>query len=246
MSDESDYESDDTDQVLAVDEHILPVTEPYWCDDYEFRNSCDDELCYDDELWLSAVSWEIVTDKGAIELSSLLSSSSPGVPVPKTITLPLQWGDACICWYSALMECWTEAKLLPAQEELTRESHAAGSAAVEQIPQGSVPVNLIDSSSPPPTEPGAIPPSRNLSPGPSSPEPPDRGRFPMARTYCTHSHCDAETTMSWDGPAGMVPSGVCDCCFGYSSAQWALVQGACSEHIEALWCAHEHCDSEVT
>ena len=101
----------------------------------------------------------------------------------KTITfkLPPQWGDASICWYSALRECWTEAKLLPAQEELTRD--VAGSASVEQIPQGSVPVNPINSSSPPPTEPGDIPPSRNRPPGPPSPGPPDRGGFPMARTY---------------------------------------------------------------
>ena len=39
VSDESDYESDDTDQVLAVDDHIVPVAEPYWCADYEFSNS---------------------------------------------------------------------------------------------------------------------------------------------------------------------------------------------------------------
>ena len=29
VSDESDYESDDTDRVLAVDKHIVPVAEPY-------------------------------------------------------------------------------------------------------------------------------------------------------------------------------------------------------------------------
>ena len=44
----------------------------------------------------------------------------------------------------------------------------------------------------------------------------------------------------------MVPSGVCDCCFGYSSEQCALIHGGYSDHIEALWCAHEHCDIEVT
>ena len=216
MSDESDSESDDTDQVLAVDEHIFPVAEPYWCADYEFSNSYDDELWDEDELWLSTVSWAIVADRGEIELSSLSSSSSSVVPVLETIILPPQWGDASICWYSALRECWTEAKLLPAQEELARD--AAGSTSLEQVPQGSVPVqpiDSIDSSSSPPHEPGDISPSRNRSPGF-----PDRGRFPAAMTYCTQSHCEDETT--YDDPVHMVPSGVCDCCFGYSSEQCAL------------------------
>ena len=74
VSDESDYESDDIDQVLAVNEHIIPVAEPYWCADYEFSNSYDDyefSNSYDDELWLSAVSWAIVANRGEIELSSL-------------------------------------------------------------------------------------------------------------------------------------------------------------------------------
>ena len=130
VSDESDYESDDTDQVLAVNEHIAPMAEPYWCADYEFSNS------YDDELWLSAMTG-VVANLGKPELSSPSSSSSPVVPVAKTITVPQQWGDAPICWYSALRECWTEAKMLPAQEELARDGPE--SASMEHIPQGSVP-----------------------------------------------------------------------------------------------------------
>ena len=122
------------------------------------------ELWDEDELWLSAVSWAIVADRGEIDLSSLSSSWSPVIPVPKTIILPPQWGDASICWYSALRECWTEAKLLPAQEELARD--AADSASLKQMPQGSVPVQPIDSinaSVSPPHEPGDISPSLNQS-----------------------------------------------------------------------------------
>ena len=46
-----DYESDETDQVLVVDEHIVPMANPYWRGDYEFSDSYDDE----DSLWLSAM-----------------------------------------------------------------------------------------------------------------------------------------------------------------------------------------------
>ena len=75
VSDESDYyESDDTDRVLAVDDHIFPVAEPYWCDDYEFSKSHDGELCDEDALRLSTVSWAIIADRGEIKLSSLIFS----------------------------------------------------------------------------------------------------------------------------------------------------------------------------
>ena len=40
---ESDYESDETNQVLVVDEHIVPMANPYWRGDYEFSDSYDDE-----------------------------------------------------------------------------------------------------------------------------------------------------------------------------------------------------------
>ena len=45
ISDESVYESDKTDQVLAivVDEHIVAMADPYWRGDYEFNDSHDDE-----------------------------------------------------------------------------------------------------------------------------------------------------------------------------------------------------------
>ena len=187
MSDESDYyESDGTDQVLAIDDHIFPMEEPYWCADYEFSKSHDDELWDEDELWLSAASWATVADRGEIELSSLSSSSPPVVPVSNTTILPPHWGDASICWHSALKECWTKAKLLPAQEELARD--AAGSTSLEHMSQGSVPGQAIDSIPLlPPYDPGDILPSLcdlELS---------DRGRFPAARTCCTHSHCEVES-----------------------------------------------------
>ena len=110
MSDESDYESDKTGQVLVVAEHIVPMANPHWRGDYEFSDTYDDE----DSLWLSAMAGA-VSNIGETELPS---------PVMKPITLPRdaveQWGDASICWYSVLRACWTEAKLLPAQCQLRR------------------------------------------------------------------------------------------------------------------------------
>ena len=44
----------------------------------------------------------------------------------------------------------------------------------------------------------------------------------------------------------LYPPGVCDLCFGSSLSQYALRHGSCSEHLEALWCPHEHCDNDVT
>ena len=56
-SEESDYdESEDADQGLGVGDRILPVAESYWCAEHEFTNVYDDELQYEDELWLSTVS----------------------------------------------------------------------------------------------------------------------------------------------------------------------------------------------
>ena len=58
VSDESAYESDDTGQVLAVDEHnvIFPMAEPYWCVDYEFEfsNLYDGGLCAESLLTMSS------------------------------------------------------------------------------------------------------------------------------------------------------------------------------------------------
>ena len=34
--DESDYESDETDQVLVIDEHIMPMADPHWRNNSEF------------------------------------------------------------------------------------------------------------------------------------------------------------------------------------------------------------------
>ena len=120
ISDDFDYESDQTDQVLVVDEHIVPMADPYWGGDYEFSNSYDDA----DSLWLCALAGIV----SAIDETELPS------PVTKPIALPRddvrQWGNASICWYSALRACWTEAKLLLAQEELAR---GPGSAPVGQI-----------------------------------------------------------------------------------------------------------------
>ena len=111
------YESDDADQVLSLGDHILPVAEPYWCADNEFINLHDDELLGKDEWWLSAVSWAIVADRGETELPLLFKPSSVS-----TLVLPSQFGDDSISWYSALRECWTDANLLPVQEELAYDS----------------------------------------------------------------------------------------------------------------------------
>ena len=88
ISDESDYESDETDQVLAVNEHIVPVAEPYWRAGHEFSTLYDDE----DSLWLSAMAG-VVASIGEAKLSP---PSSPVASVSKPITVPQQWGDASI------------------------------------------------------------------------------------------------------------------------------------------------------
>ena len=214
------------------------MAEPYWCADYEFSNS------YDDELWPSAMTG-VVANIGETELLSPSSSSSPVAPVAKTIIVPQQWGDASICWYSALRACWTEAKLLPAQEELARDG--LSSASMEPIPQGSAPVKPIDPSSSPTPGPRAddIPPWRNRPPGPNGTPPGTPSNVhALARTYCVHEHCGNETT--WDNRATMSPPEVCGVCFGYTSEQCALMHGSCSNHLEALWCSHEHYDNEIT
>ena len=187
----------------------------------------------EDELWLSTVSWAIVADRGKMELLPLFAPSLLSLlvsPVSKTTALPLQWGADSVSWCSALRECWTDAKLLPAQEELAHDAKlllaqeelardAAGSTSLEHVSQGSVPVHVqpidpVDSPSSPPFDPGDILPSlRDL-------EPSDRGRFPAARTYCTHWHCGVEAT----DDDQMFPPGVCDCCFAYIAQQCALMQ----------------------
>ena len=43
--------------MLAVDDHIFPVAEPYWCADNEFSKSHDGDVWDEDLLRLSAVSW---------------------------------------------------------------------------------------------------------------------------------------------------------------------------------------------
>jgi len=192
------YESDEADRALYLSDsdHILPVAEPYWCADYEFSNLHDDELLGEDELWLSAVSWAIVADRGEMELSPLFKLSSVS-----TLVLTSQFGADSISWYSALRECWTDAILLPVQEQLLYDSEllpaqeelsrgTAGSTPVEHVSQGSVPEQTVDPVDPPPTH-GA--------PGDSLPllcdlDPSDRGRFPEARTLCTHWNCWVETT----------------------------------------------------
>ena len=65
ISDESDYESDETDQVLGVNEHIEPMANPYWRGSYEYSGSCDDEY----SGWLSAMAG-IVSAVGETELPS--------------------------------------------------------------------------------------------------------------------------------------------------------------------------------
>ena len=248
MSDESDYdESDDADRVLGVDDHIFPVAETYWCADYKFSNLHDDELQDEVKLWLSAISWAIVADRGEMELSPLFKPLSVSA-----LVLPLQFGADSISWYSALRECWIDANLLPVHEDMVYGSKllsaqkelargAAGSTPLEHVSQGSVPVQPIDPVDPPsstPFDPGDILPSLcDLDPS-------GRGSFPAARTYCTHWHCGVETTD--DNPAHMFLPGLCDCCFGYSAEQCALMQGGCSDHIDPFWCAHEHCENEIT
>ena len=164
-----------------------------------------------------------------------------------------QFGADSISWYSALRECWTDASLLPVQEELVYDSEplpaqkelardAAGSTPLghDIVSQGSVPVQPVDPVDPPPTpfDPGdSLPPLRDLGPS-------DRGRCPAARPYCSHCHCGVETT--YDTPEHMFPPGVCDLCFGCSAEQCALMQGACTDHLGPLWCYHEGCDNDVT
>ena len=77
------------------------------------RNVHDDALQDEDKLWLSAVSWAIVADRGEMELSPLCKPVSVSA-----LVLPPQFGAASISWHSALRECWTDASLLPFQEEV--------------------------------------------------------------------------------------------------------------------------------
>ena len=149
-SKESDYDdSEDTDQGLCVDDRILPIVESYWCAEHEFTNVYDDELQYEDELWLSTVSWAMVANKGEMKLSPTFKSVSKPVSV-SALALPSQFGDASISWYSALRDCWANASLLPLQEEVLFGSKlspaqqelargAAGSNPQEHMSQGSEP-----------------------------------------------------------------------------------------------------------
>ena len=135
-------------------------------------------------MWLSAMAG-VVANIGETELPS---------PVTKPITLPQQRGsgDASISWYSALEACWTEAKLLPAQEKLAR---GPSSAPVDRIPHGSAPVKPLDPSSSPLPGPDDTLPWRNRPRGPNGTPPGTPSNVPdSARTYCIHDHCDIETT----------------------------------------------------
>ena len=83
---------------------------------------------------------------------------------------------------------------------------------------------------------GGVPSLRDLDPS-------DRGRFPAARTYCSHWHCGVETTH--DNPEHMFPRGVCSSCFGYSSEQCSLMDGACTDHVNPEWCTHGNCTNKL-
>ena len=72
----------------------------------------------------------------------------------------------------------------------------------------------------------------------------DNGRFPAARTFCTHSQCRAETT--GEDPDQMFPRGVCSSCFGHSSEQCALMCGACNGRVDPEYCAHENCTTQLS
>jgi hypothetical protein len=168
-----------------------------------------------------------------------------------TLVLTSQFGADSISWYFALKDCWTDSSLLPgqeeqlygsvlpAQEELSRGSRGtvgSWSAPGEHGPQGSVHEQTDDpvgSWSPAPDAPDSLLLLQDLDPS-------DRGRFPSARTYCTHFNCWNETT--YDIREQMYPDGVCDCCFGNTSQECDLMCGACSENIEPLWCNHAQCD----
>ena len=65
ISDESEYESDETDHVFIVDEHIVLMAKSYWRGDYEFIDSYDDE----DPLWLCAMAG-VVSNIGETKLPS--------------------------------------------------------------------------------------------------------------------------------------------------------------------------------
>ena len=75
--------------MLVVDEHIVPMANPYCRGDYEFSDSYDDE----DSLWLSTMA-------GVVSNIDISETELPS-PVTKPITLPCdeleQWGDASIC-----------------------------------------------------------------------------------------------------------------------------------------------------
>ena len=111
-----------------VDENILSVaeaysgTESYWSSDHDFTHVYDDETQYEDELWLSTVSWATVASKGEMKLSPTFKSvSEPVSPALKSTSEPVsvsalvppsQFGDVSISWYSALKDCWANVSLL--------------------------------------------------------------------------------------------------------------------------------------
>ena len=94
--------------------------------------------------------------RGEIKLSSFYK------PSVSTLVVTLQFGADSISWYFALKDCWTDAGLLPGQEELLYDSEllpaqeelycgTAGSTAVEHdiVSQGLVPEQTDDPVDPP-------------------------------------------------------------------------------------------------